>query len=108
MDKATGIIASTDSTATSQNISGQPSCSTARDASPGASAVPVHSPGASALMPWNRAGPGGIRFTVSRDEVSMAAHPVAISTLPSRKPASLSDKAHTTAPTPAAPSDASR
>ncbi|KAG1390000.1 hypothetical protein G6F59_015348 [Rhizopus arrhizus] len=59
-------------------------------------------------MPWNRAGPGGIRCTVSRDEVSMAAHPVAISTLPSRKPASLSDKAHTTAPTPAAPSDASR
>ncbi|MNW16805.1 hypothetical protein D3C71_2157850 [compost metagenome] len=51
IDNATGIIASTDSTATSQNISGQPSCSTASDAIHGASAVPVHSPVANALMP---------------------------------------------------------
>lgn len=51
IEKATGIIASTDSAATSQNIKGQPSWSTANDASQGASAVPVHNPVANALMP---------------------------------------------------------
>ncbi|MNV97427.1 hypothetical protein D3C71_1925450 [compost metagenome] len=104
----TGIVASSASAATSQNIRGQPSCSTAIAASHGASAVPTHKPVASALMPRKRAGPGGIRLTVSREDVSIAAHPTAISTRPSRKPASLCDTAHTAAPAPAAASDASR
>jgi hypothetical protein len=105
---STGIIASSDSAATSQNIIGQPSPFTAIEASHGASAVPTHKPVASALMPWNRAGPGGIRSTLRRDEVSIAAHPTAISTLPHRNPAPPRDSAQTAAPAAAAASDASK
>ncbi|MCY1558757.1 hypothetical protein D9M68_957200 [compost metagenome] len=60
------------------------------------------------MMPWKRAGPGGIRLTLRRDDVSMAAHPMAIRILPHRNPASLRDSAQTAAPAAAAASEASK
>ncbi|MNY55561.1 hypothetical protein D3C86_1915480 [compost metagenome] len=71
--------------ATSQKISGQRSALTMAEASQGASAMPQHTPDANALMPKNRAGPGGIRFTVSRDEVTMPAQPSAMTMRATRK-----------------------